>query len=196
MSVSAPAQETTTTQVATSGPTSSLPTGPIGITGLTGNQGLIGEEGPSISWDNPDSGLAITPAAAAAKLNFGVSVPAAAGAVQGMWISNSAYKSIVYRLEGPAGRLLLFREDAQTDQSGLAAEEAANAPRVNVPGVSLSMVHISGDPNDASAVVGPQVLSLVWLEGSVLETLIGETSNYTLDTLRAEAATVYGSARR
>jgi len=161
-----------------------------GVAGLTGGRGLIGVAGgPGIDWDNPEDGTPVDAAAAARKVKFSVAVPAAAGAVQGMWLAGDPQAPFVaFKLAGPMGRLLLMRDPAQTTQAGLEAEATAY-PQVE------SLVHIVGDPNAVEAIAGWPESSLIWLEGNVLVTLIGESTNYSVDALRSEAAKLYGSAQ-
>ena len=161
-----------------------------GILGLTGNRGLIGVAGgPGIDWNNPEDGTPVDAAAAALKVKFSVAVPAAAGAVQGMWLAGDPQAPFVaFKLAGPMGRLLLMREPAQTTQAGL-ENEAEAYPKAE------SLVHIVGDPNAAVAIAGPPDSSLRWLERDVLVTLIGESTNYSVDALRSEAAALYGTAQ-
>jgi len=161
--------------------------------------GLVFNEGSEIDWNNPEGGVPIDPAAAASKVSFSVSVPAAAGSVQNAWLSapgGDIPPFLVFKLSGPAGRLILERQDSQETQSDLGALASQFPVGKTNTGLSVSMVPIVGDPNDARAMVGPPLLSLDWLEGNVLNTVIAETSNYSLDALRAEAAKLYGSAQR
>jgi hypothetical protein len=160
---------------------------------------LVNNEGPEFDWNNPEGGVPIDSAAAASKVTFSVSVPAAAGSVQNTWLSapgGDIPPFLVFKLNGPAGRLILERQDSQETQSDLGALASQFPGGHTNTGVSVSMVPIVGAPNDARAMVGPQVSSLDWLEGNVLNTVIVETSNSSLDALRAEVAKLYGSAQR
>ena len=160
---------------------------------------LVNNEGSQIDWNNPEGGVPIDPAAAASKVTFSVSVPAAAGSVQNTWLSapgGDIPPFLVFKLNGPAGRLILERQDSQQTQSDLGGLASQFPGGHTNTGVSVSIVPIVGDPNDARAMVGPPLSSLDWLEGNVLNTVVAETSNYSLDARRAEAAKLYGSAQR
>ncbi len=150
----------------------------------------------TIDWNNPLEGGGKPTDAATAKglVNYGVDVPTDAGAVSGMWIttSDAQVPTLVFELTPASGRVLLYRAIAQTTQADLDAFPQ-NHPQAAGSAVALSTVPIPGGPNGL-AIVGPQYLSLDWLEGNVRITLIGEVSNYSLDRLLAEAKTLYGSA--